>query len=160
MTLWHHAEGRWRRRPHSPSQGSWPDPGDRPPLSDWHRLPRLMTSREGHSPSDQLLSTWRFMQVYMHTTWKQFWGRLISWGTLTGALELHASRYRRYRRYRARHRRKNFEISGQRRSDWNLLQNSYSISKFISISKSWLRYWSLWFPDIEKSSKNDFEVKK
>ncbi len=31
------------------SQGSWPDPGCRPPLSDWLRLPRLMTGWEGQS---------------------------------------------------------------------------------------------------------------
>ncbi len=32
-------------------QGSWPDPGDRPPLIDWRRLSWLMTSWEGQSNS-------------------------------------------------------------------------------------------------------------
>ncbi len=51
-------------------------------------------------------------------------------------------------RYRTLHRRKNFDIGGQRASDWSLLRISYPISKFLTliskswpwISKSWLRY--------------------
>jgi hypothetical protein len=39
----------WVHRPSMKGQGRWPDPGDRPPLIDWHRLPRLMTSWEGQS---------------------------------------------------------------------------------------------------------------
>jgi hypothetical protein len=47
----------------------------------------------------------------------------------------------------------------QRASDWSLLQISYPISKFFtSISKSCLRYRSLWVPYIVKSSKNDFDI--
>ena len=44
-------------------------------------------------------------------------------------------------RYRTRYRRKSFDISGQRASDWSLLRISYPISKFLT--SIWLRY-RLW----------------
>ncbi len=61
MTLWRNEDllspqaRRWRRRPHS--QGSWPDPGGRPPLSDCCGLPRLMTT-------ERVRATGKYMKVH------------------------------------------------------------------------------------------------